>query len=65
MLFKRSSTKSFHIAGSLIEVLFLVLVSFNLSFEKSKLTILQNTDEKSSRSFQWKQEEMFLYELYA
>ena len=52
MLFKRSSTKSFHIAGSLIEVLFLVLVSFNLGFEKSKLTILQNTDEKSSRSFQ-------------
>ena len=65
MLFKQSSTKSFHIAGSLIEILYLVLVSFNLGFEKSKLTILQNTDEKSSRSFQWKQEEMFLYELYA
>ena len=37
ILFKQSSMKSFHIAGPLIEILCLVLVSFNLGFEKFKV----------------------------
>ena len=37
MLFKQFLTKSFHIAGSLIEILHLIFVSFNLGFEKFKV----------------------------
>ena len=37
ILFKQSSTKAFHIAGPLIENLYLVLLSFNLGFQKFKV----------------------------
>ena len=37
MLFKQSSTKSFHIVGPLIEILCLVLFSFKLVFENFKI----------------------------
>ena len=37
ILFKQSLTKLFHIAGSPIEILHLVFVSFNLGFEKFKV----------------------------
>ena len=43
---KRSSTKSFHIVGPLTEILYLVLFSFNVDFEKFKvgeqIIIVQN-----------------------
>ena len=35
--FKQSSTKSFHIPGPLIEILYLALVSFKVGFEKFKV----------------------------
>ena len=37
IIFKQFSTKSFHIVGPLIEILYLVLVSFNLDFQKFKV----------------------------
>ena len=37
ILYKESSTKSFHIVEPLIEILYLVLVSFNLGFKESNV----------------------------
>ena len=62
VLFKKFSTESFHIIGTLTEILYLVLVSFQLGFNKFKLEDLAEIHWKYSVKTRVN---VFLYEIYA